>query len=173
MACGGAAHAAQKTGGAGDKKPPAAQPAKDKPAPAATHTVVVYYLYTEPRCVSCTNIEKFTREAIEKTFAKELKSGRLVWMPVDVKKDGNWHYVEDFQLRSKTVVVADYKGSREDKEKILAWKNLEQVWPLLKDKEKFMEYIQTETRIFLDQKYEKPKTDEKKDKDKQSGGNKK
>jgi hypothetical protein len=172
MACGGVARAAQKTGGAGSKKPPAAQPAKAKPAPAATHTVVVYYLYTEPRCISCTNIEKFTKEAIEKEFAKELKSGRLVWMPVDVKKDGNWHYVEDFQLRSKTVVVADYKDSREDKNKIIAWKSLEEVWPLLKDKKKFMEYIQTEARIFLDQKYEKPKSDEKKDAGK-AGGEKK
>ena len=168
LTSGGVTRAAQKYGRAGAKKPSPAKPSKN--TKAAAHTVVVYYLYMEPRCVSCMNIEKYTREAIEKKFAAELKSGRLVWKPVDVKKEGNWHYVEEFQLKSKTVVVADYQGLKEDKEKLLAWKNLEEVWPLLKDKAKFLEYIQAQTQIFLGQKYEKPKKDEKKDKDKKSGG---
>ena len=153
--------------------PAAVAKTDDDETKAATHTVVVFYLYTEPRCVSCINIEKFTKEAIEKKFAAELKSGRLVWKPVDVKKEGNWHYVEEFQLRSKSVVVADYEGLKEDKDKLLAWKNLEKVWFLLRDKPKFLEYIQAGTRVFLDQKYEKPKKDEKKDKHKESGSKKK
>ena len=120
----------------------------------ATHTVVVYYMYMEPRCESCRNIEKFTKEAIDAEFEEELEAGLLIWMPVDVKKEGNWHYVEDFQLQSKTVVVADYKGFKEDEEKLLAWKNLEEIWPLLKNKPEFLKYIQAETQIFLDQEYE-------------------
>jgi hypothetical protein len=143
-------------------KAPAAGAATAKPgdAQAATHTVIVYYLYMEPRCETCKTIEKYTREALEQAFPKELKNGRLVWMPLDVKKEGNWHYVEDFQISSKSVIAADYKGLKEDKKKLLFWKNLEDIWTLVKDKDKFMKYIQDQTRILLDQKYEVEKKEE-------------
>jgi hypothetical protein len=127
----------------------------------ATHTVVIYYFYQEPRCVTCKTLEQYTGEAVQMGFPTELKSGKLLWMPVDVKKDGNWHFVEDFQLRSKSVVAAVYKGGKLEKANMVEWKNLDQIWQLVRIKPDFLKYIQDETRTLLD-KYkdksqEKPK----------------
>ncbi len=63
-------------------------------------------------------------------------------MSVDVDREENKHYIGDFQLYSKSVIVADYDGEKPDKEKLLRWKNLEDVWKLLRDKPKFLKYIQ-------------------------------
>ena len=132
---------------------------KNKENKKEPHAVVVYYFYTQPRCVSCMNIEKFTAEALKTELAKELKNGTLFWLPVDVKSEGNSHYIDEFQLHSKSVVVADYKGAKPDKDKLLRSKNLEKIWELLKDKPKFIQYIQDETRAYLK---EEPKKEEKK-----------
>lgn len=140
--------------------------ARAKAPEAATHTVVVYYFYTEPRCDSCKKIEAFTKEALNNKFATELKSGRLVWMPIDVKKEGNWHYVEEFKITSKSVIAADYKGEKPNKDQLLNWKNLEQIWPLLKDKPKFIEYIQSETQAYLSPVKKDPEPDKGKDQSK-------
>lgn len=136
----------------GSKKPdspPAAGTDSRDAVRAATYTVVIYYFYMEPRCISCKNIEQFTREAIEEKFAPELKSGRLFWLPVDVKSKGNWRYVEDFQISSKSVIAAVYKSKHPGEESPVEWKNLERIWELLKNKPEFMKYIQEETRVFL------------------------
>ena len=156
--------AEQKTNNANSvtRKPMAAAKSDSKDtAKTATHTVVVYYLYQEPRCVTCKTLEQYTGEAVQTGFPTELKSGKLLWMPVDVKKDGNWHFVEDFQLRSKSVVAAVYKGGKLEKANMVEWKNLDQIWQLVRTKPDFLKYIQDETRTLLD-KYkdrsqEKPK----------------
>ena len=152
----------EKNPEANKSKPQVTEKAADKESgQTATHTVVIFYFYTQPRCVSCRNIEEFTKEAIEKKFKTELEDGRLVWKSVDLKADGNWHYVEDFQLRSKSVILADYTGRNEDKEKLIGWRNLELVWQFLRDKPAFLKYIQDETRVCLDQKYNVPEVEDK------------
>ena len=161
----------KKVSGSKNANPQAAAKVDDKTAmQTATHTIVVYYFYQEPRCVTCKSFEQYTGEALQAEFASELKSGRLVWMPVDVKKDGNWHYVEDFQLSSKSVVVAVYISGKLEKANIVEWKNLDQIWQLVRTKPEFLKYIQNGTRVLLekypDKVKENPKSGDKKKKKK-------
>ena len=111
---------------------------------AAPHRVLAYYFHTTKRCVSCRKIEAFTTEAIQAGFAPELKDGRLVLQVVNVEEKGNEHFVKDYQLFTKSVVLVDQRSGRQ-----AAWKNLPKVWELLNDKEKFVRYIQEETRGYL------------------------
>jgi len=108
------------------------------------HRVIAYYFHTTSRCASCRSIEAYSREAIESAFADELKDGRLVWKVVNVEVKGNEHFVKDYGLYTKSLVLVN-----ENRGKRTQWKNLEKVWQLLQDKDKFLRYVQDETRSYL------------------------
>jgi len=111
---------------------------------AAPHKVIVYYFYGTRRCVSCKKIEAYAKEAIENGFADQLKSGLLEWRMINTDKSENEHYVENYQLYTKSVVIADMKNGQQ-----VAWKNLDKIWQLLNNKEYFIEYVQFEINQYL------------------------
>jgi hypothetical protein len=111
---------------------------------ARPHRVIAYYFHGNYRCASCRAIEANARQAIESAFARELEDGRLVWLPVNVEVKGNEHFVKDFKLYTKSVVLVN-----EVRGKAAEWKNLEKVWQLLRDKPRFLRYVQDETRAYL------------------------
>jgi hypothetical protein len=119
-----------------------------QPADASTNSeqkkVVVYYFHTTFRCQSCNMIEKFTKEAIEAGFANELKSGIVEMKIINVEEKGNEHFAKDYKLYTKSVIVSDVKDGKE-----ITWKNLDKVWTLLRDQNKFIDYIQTEVKTSL------------------------
>lgn len=108
------------------------------------HRVIAYYFHTTYRCASCRAIEAYSREAIETAFADQLKDGRLVWRTVNTEVKGNEHFVKDYNLYTKSLVLVN-----EVRGKPAQWKNLERVWQLLQDKTKFLRYVQDETRAYL------------------------
>jgi hypothetical protein len=108
------------------------------------HRVIAYYFHTTYRCASCRAIEAYSREAIEGAFANEIKDGRILWKVVNVEVRGNEHFVKDYGLYTKSLVLVN-----EVRGKPAEWKNLEKVWQLLQDKPKFLRYVQDETRTYL------------------------
>lgn len=107
--------------------------------------VIAYYFHTTFRCPSCHKIEQYTEGAIKEYFAKELKTGNLVYRVVNVEEKGNEHFVQDYKLYTKSVVLSLSQDGKE-----VRFKNLEQVWQLLRNKDKFYQYIKKETQGFLD-----------------------
>ncbi|MDP8213131.1 MAG: nitrophenyl compound nitroreductase subunit ArsF family protein [Candidatus Zapsychrus exili] len=108
-------------------------------------SVVATYFHTTFRCVSCHKIQNFTEEALRKGFARELASGRLKYRVINIEEPGNEHYVQDYSLYTKSVVLSLQKDGKE-----VGFKNLDKVWQLLNDKDKFVSYIENETKSFLD-----------------------
>ena len=106
--------------------------------------VVAYYFHTTFRCPSCRKIEKYTEGSIKDYFGKELKSGRLEYNVVNVEKKGNEHFVDDYQLYTKSVVLSLVKDGKEVKHK-----NLNKVWEYLGNKDTFYAYIKDEMKAFL------------------------
>jgi hypothetical protein len=109
------------------------------------HRIVAYYFHGDVRCVSCRKIEAYTKEAIDSAFGDALKSGRLEWRVVNTDSSQNEHFLQDYQLFTKSVVVSDVRAGKETR-----WKNLDKVWELLGDQDKFHAYIQAELRPFVD-----------------------
>jgi len=105
---------------------------------------IVYYFYTKKRCASCLKIEEYTREAVQAHFQKALESGEMIWRPIDMEEPEHTHFMEDFELFTKSVVLVEQAGDR-----VLKWKNLPKIWELLNDKAAFIEYIKKEIRLFL------------------------
>jgi hypothetical protein len=106
-------------------------------------TVIVYYFHGYARCVTCRTIEAYAREAVESGFPHEVKSGRVQFRAINTEEWSNEHFVRDYQLAFKSVVVVRFLDGRQ-----FGWKNLEHVWELTGDKDKFIEYVQAETRSF-------------------------
>ena len=107
--------------------------------------VIAYYFHTTFRCPSCQKIQRYAEAAWQEYFAPELESGALVTRVINVEEAGQGHYVQDYQLYTKSVVLALIKDGQE-----VRFKNLDQIWPLLGNKGKFYQYIKDETQRFLD-----------------------
>jgi hypothetical protein len=105
--------------------------------------LVVYYFYGDKRCITCKNIEEYTKETITMKFADEVRDGRIQWKPVNIDKAENQHFVKDYELFTKAVVISLVKDGKEKN-----WKNLDRIWVLVKNKNEFTNYIETEVRNF-------------------------
>ena len=105
---------------------------------------VVYYFMTSQRCVNCINFELFTREVLETSFSGQLKNKKLIWNMVNLDEPQNRHYIQDFQLFTKSIVLVHYHdGVR------AGWKNLDLIWDLVGDKDSFQTYIAGEMTKFI------------------------
>ena len=111
---------------------------------APEHQVVAYYFYGTKRCVTCQTIEAYTEESLRSEFSGELESGKLVWQPVNVDTPDNEHFVQDYKLSTRSVVLVEMLGGKQKQ-----WKNLSRVWELVRDKPVFIAYIQEETSRLL------------------------
>ena len=107
-----------------------------------TQRILAYYFHPTARCVTCRNIEAYSIEAINEW---EEKSGRkVVWEELNIEDSVNVHYVSEYNLEFSSLVIARYTGDRKDK-----WKNLEDTWKLVNDKESFKKYVKFELNQFL------------------------
>lgn len=128
---------------------PAAPPA---PAPVDTarvaapprHRVVITYFHTTQRCATCRKLEAYSREAVETAFAGELKNGTVVFQLVNYEEKGNEHFVKDYELYTKSLVLVDELNGRP-----VRWNRLDRIWQLVQDKPKFLKYVQDEARAYL------------------------
>ena len=109
-----------------------------------TSKVIAYYFHGTHRCTTCLTIERYSRESIEKYFSKEIQDGILEFKPLNVEEPENRHYIQDYQLHTRSLVLALYKDDKQ-----LEWKNLSEVWSYARDKEKFYQYVKNETERFL------------------------
>jgi len=130
---------AEKATFAEQEAPPATVSAAD---PAR---FVAYYFYTTYRCASCERIEAWSGETVKTRFADALSSGTLAWRSVNTDEPGNKHFVKDFDLYTKSLVIVEQKDG-----KPVRWKNLDKVWQHLRDQEKFTAYVAEEMKAFME-----------------------
>ncbi len=108
--------------------------------------VVAYYFHTTRRCYSCKKIEAYSKEAIEGGFAEELKNGTLEFHSVNTDEAENKHFIKDYQLYTKSLVISKIEDGKQTK-----WKNITRVWSLSRSKHQFFEYVRDEIRSYLEE----------------------
>jgi hypothetical protein len=108
------------------------------------HKVVVFYFHGTFRCLSCMRLEQLTLTAIEEKYEKEMENGLLEVKITNVDEPDNKHYIKDYGLYTKSVIVSDVLNGKE-----VRWKNLTKVWELLRKEEAFKAYIQAEVGTYL------------------------
>ena len=120
---------------------PSAVAAQDK----AADKVIAYYFHGTFRCSTCTNMEKFAREAIETNFKDALRSGKLEFEAVNVEEKGNEHFAKDYQLYTRSLILSFVKNGREARSK-----NLDKIWEYARNRQKFIDYVVDEVRAFME-----------------------
>lgn len=134
---------------AGDSISAAKTPADTSVFPEPTgesEKTVVYYFHGTRRCPTCRKLEAYSREAIETGFVKELEKGELEFLPVNFDDEENRHYIKDYELFTKSLIVCDFENGKQAK-----WKNLNKIWELVGDKDEFVKYVQSELRAYLEE----------------------
>jgi hypothetical protein len=111
---------------------------------AADKKVIAYYFHGNARCPTCHKMEKYTKEAIESGFSNELKSGALAFMRVNVEEEGNEHFIAEYQLYTKALVISQIEDDKE-----VRHKDLSKIWEYVRDKERFLEYVTGEINGYL------------------------
>lgn len=106
---------------------------------------IATYFYTNVRCPSCLTIERWTSETIQEEFGDEIRRGVLTWRTINLDGEGNFHFVRDYNLYTKSVIISEVTGSGE-----VRWKNLARVWELLRNEGGFRRYVKSELRDFME-----------------------
>jgi len=107
---------------------------------------VAYYFHGNFRCDNCRKIEEYSREAVDLYFSEQLKTGELKFEVINTDEPANEHFVEDYQLYTRSLVITEFKDGKQVK-----WKNLAKFWDYLNNKEKFHEYVKSEIQNYVEQ----------------------
>lgn len=105
--------------------------------------VIVYYFHGKARCPSCIKIETWSADAVKTGFEKQLGAGTIEWKVVDTDDPGNEHFMKDYGLYTKSVVLVEIRNGKQQR-----YRNLEKVWELLGSQKAFEDYIKSEVAVF-------------------------
>ena len=125
----------------------AVQAALPKPAApkAPEHRIVAMYFHGNVRCVTCRKVEAYAREALEAGFPSEIAAGLVEFRAVNVEDPVNRHFIQDFQLVTRSVVVTDEAGGA-----VQRFVKLDDVWGLVGNRTAYLAYVQDAVRGYLE-----------------------
>jgi hypothetical protein len=101
------------------------------------NAVILYYFHGTRRCNTCRSIEAYAQEAVEGKFKDALRAGTLKWTVLNTDESENAHFAKDFGLVSSSLVLAQMNG-----EEVTRYEVLQDAWTLVRDKPRFIAYVQ-------------------------------
>lgn len=107
--------------------------------PTSHSKVVAYYFHTTFRCYSCNILEQYAKEAIETNFKNAIDSGNVEFKSINVEDEQHKHFIKDYGLYTKALVISLVKDGKE-----VRYKNLDKIWELARNKQRFVEYVVVE-----------------------------
>lgn len=119
--------------------PTVGTPAAVSMPPTAAPRLVAFYFHGTKRCTSCNSIESLTREALK----TETEAAQIEIRSVNVDEATNAHFVDEFQLTMRTIVLAEETGG-----KVARWKRLDECWDRFGDPADFRSYVQRSLATF-------------------------
>ena len=107
--------------------------------------VIAYYFHWTTRCQSCLEIEQYSRDVMIETFGDQLEADRLEWHAHNMEQPEHEHFQTDFELSTAALVLVRLTDGA-----IIEWKVLGDVWKLVEVREDLQDYVEAETRAYLD-----------------------
>lgn len=115
---------------------PGTQDSVEVAAKQTPDKLTVYYFHTSFRCWTCNQFEKLTKEILAESFAEEQKKGTVELKVVNIEEESDKHFVSDYRLVTKSIVLSlSSKGAETE------WENLDKIWELVRNTDKFKEYV--------------------------------
>lgn len=107
--------------------------------------LIVYYFHRTVRCPSCMLLEELTRYAVRSGFSAQIKTGQIELKVINIDEPDNSWLEEHYNLQFQSVVLSEVVNGDE-----MRWKNLARVWDYLHEEDRFMDYVQKEIRVFIE-----------------------
>ena len=118
--------------------------AENESAAVPSHKIIATYYHANKRCKSCNIIGTLSELTFVTKFKKEMMSGDIEFHLVNYDEPENKHFYTDYKMTSQSLILSEVVDGAEKR-----WVNLEKVWPLLNNKDKFIKYVEDETREFM------------------------
>jgi len=110
----------------------------------AKSQVLVRYFHGDVRCSTCLAFEDWSKTAFQ-SFPKEVADGSLQWQLINFDLPENKHYIKDYALADKSLVLARVEDGKE-----VRWKNVEEFWDFGEDQKKeFVSFVRGLITDFL------------------------
>ena len=131
-----------------ERRSAAGRPAANVEVAAATprapeRRVVATYFHGDVRCATCLKLEAYAKEAVESAFPEAIARGEVEFRAVNVDRPENRHFIEDFQLTNKTVVVTEELDGKVERHV-----KLDDVWRLVGNHDAYLLYVQDAVRAY-------------------------
>jgi thiol-disulfide isomerase/thioredoxin len=105
--------------------------------------IIIIYFHGTQRCVSCSMLERLSRETVFEFFQPELRDGKVEFKEVNVDLPANKEIAQKYQTRGSSLFInAIYDGQE----------NISQdtrVWRLLSNEGQFKNYLKSEINNYL------------------------
>lgn len=98
--------------------------------------VIVYYFHTAYRCKTCNSFEIITKNILNQYYSNQQKNGGIIFKVINVDDKENEHFVSDYSLVTKSLVLS-FQENKTEKE----WKNLDKIWMLIRNETEFKDYV--------------------------------
>jgi len=96
--------------------------------------VVVYYMHTTFRCVTCNLVESMGKELVDTKYADAVKADRLEWRAANYQD--NEQLAARYKVGGNMIVVAKFQDGKE-----VASKRLDRVMELANKRDEYMSYV--------------------------------
>jgi hypothetical protein len=107
--------------------------------------VVATYFHGNVRCATCRKVEMYAQEAVEQGFQAEIEAGAVEFRAVNVEEPENRHFIQDYQLMTRSVVVTEEVDGA-----VAQWTRLDQVWAFVGNRPAYLNYVQDAVRGYLE-----------------------
>ena len=104
-------------------------------------SLTIYYFHGNVRCTTCNKFEKLLKEVVETQFGDSMKNGILKLKIINIDEVSNTHYVQDYGLTAKSIVLEDNHSHRK----------LDDIWAMIRRGDNdFKSYIANNIREMME-----------------------
>ena len=75
--------------------------------------IEILYFHGKQRCVTCNAIERLTKEVVDKDFAEQLKSGKVVFKVIDISTKEGEKMADKYEVTWSSLFINKWKEGKE------------------------------------------------------------
>ena len=113
-------------------------------ADAPKDRVVAMYFHRTERCPTCRKMGSYSEEAVKTAFAEEIKKGQVAFYFINFEDAKNARYTKAYDITGPALIVAKISDN-----KVASYRNLEEIWSNVGDKDAFFRYVQDNVKANL------------------------
>ncbi|WP_168565897.1 nitrophenyl compound nitroreductase subunit ArsF family protein [Crateriforma spongiae] len=115
------------------------------PVKLQSDRVIAMYFHRTQRCPTCKMMGGYSEQAVTKGFAKQMADGTVEFRMIDYEKKENAGLAQAYNVKGPALIVAQIRS-----DKVRQYKDLNKIWSLVRVKNKFTAYVQSNVKDYMD-----------------------